>query len=56
MIFSKSLGDQLVYYLSYGVSFAGLLQLIFLYKYVSKYYTLEFNFKLKVTNKVKFFF
>jgi len=56
LIFSKSLGDQLVYYLSYGVSFAGFLQLIFLYKYVSKYYSLEFHYKLKVSNKVKFFF
>ena len=54
LIFSKSLGDQLVYYLSYGVSFAGL-QLIFLYKYVSKYYLLKFNFNLKVSHKVKFF-
>ena len=32
LIFSKSLGDQLVYYLSYGVSLAGFFQLIFLYK------------------------
>ena len=56
LIFYKSLGDQLVYYLSYGVSFAGFLQLIFLYKYVSKYYSLEFKFKLKASNKVKFFF
>ncbi len=56
LIFSKSLGDQLVYYLSYGVSLAGLLQFIFLYKFVSKYYSLEFNFKLKASNKVKFFF
>jgi putative peptidoglycan lipid II flippase len=56
LIFSKSLGDQLVYYLSYGVSFAGLLQLIFLYKYVSKYYFLKFDFKINISNKVKFFF
>ena len=56
LIFSKSLGDQLVYYLSYGVSFAGFLQLIFLYKHVSKYYSLKFSFELKVSNKVKFFF
>ena len=55
LIFSKTLGDQLVYYLSYGVSLAGFLQLIFLYKYVSKYYSLEFNFKFKASNKVKFF-
>ena len=56
LFFSKSLGDQLVYYLSYGVSFAGFLQLIFLYKYVSKHYSLHFTFKLKASNKVKFFF
>ena len=29
LLFSKSLGDNLVYYLSYGVSLAGILQLIF---------------------------
>ena len=56
LFFSKSLGDQLVYYLSYGVSLAGFLQLIFLYKYASKYYLLKFSFELKVSNKVKFFF
>ena len=56
LFFSKSLGDQLVYYLSYGVSLAGFLQLIFLFKYVSKYYSLKFSFKLKVNHKVKFFF
>jgi len=56
LIFSKSLGDQLVYYLSYGVSLAGFLQLIFLYKYVSNYYSLKFSFKLKANKKVKFFF
>ena len=45
LIFSKSLGDRLVYYLSYGVSLAGFFQLIFLYKYVSKYYSLKFSFR-----------
>jgi len=56
LFFSKSLGDHLVYYLSYGVSFAGLLQLVFLYKFVSKYYLLKLDFKFKTSNKVKFFF
>ena len=56
LFFSKSLGDKLVYYLSYGVSLAGFLQLAFLYKHVSKYYSLKFSFKLKVSSKVKFFF
>ena len=56
LMFSRSLNDQLVYYLSYGVSFAGILQLLFLYKFVIKYYSLKFNFKIKVNNKVKIFF
>ncbi len=56
LFFSKSLGDQLVYYLSYGVSLAGIIQLLFLYKFASKHYSLKFNFKIKTDNKVKLFF
>ena len=56
LFFSKSLGDQLVYYLSYGVSLAGILQLIFLYKFVNKFYSLKINFKFKASNKIKIFF
>ncbi len=56
LLFSNSLGDTLVYYLSYGVSLAGLLQLIFLYKFVRKYYSLKINFQIKITGKVKIFF
>ena len=56
LIFSRSLGDQLVYYLSYGVSLSGILQFLFLYKFVSKHYSLKFNFKIKIDNKVRIFF
>ena len=56
LLFGKYLDDKLIYYLSYGVSLAGLLQLIFLYKFVSKFYSIKFNIKLKANNKVKFFF
>ena len=56
LFFSKSLGDQLVFYLSYGVSLSGILQLIFLYKFVSKFYSLKFNFKIEINNKIKIFF
>ena len=56
LLFSKLLGDQLVYYLSYGVSLAGILQLFFLYKFVTKFYSLKFNFKIKTNSKVKLFF
>jgi putative peptidoglycan lipid II flippase len=52
----KSLDDELIYYLSYGVTLAGLLQLIFLYFFTKKYLKLNFNFKLKITSKVKVFF
>merc|ERR1711991_1065302 len=43
-------------YLSYGISLAGLLQLIFLYRFVKKYYVIDFDLKFKITNKVKIFF
>ncbi len=56
LLFSKALGDELVYYLSYGVSLAGFLQLIFLYYFVKKFFSLKFNFKLGADEKVKFFF
>ena len=56
LFFGKYLNDELVYYLSYGVSIAGFLQLIFLYKFVKKFYVIKLNFKLKINSKVKFFF
>ena len=56
LLFSSSKGDNLVYYLSYGVSLAGLLQLLFLYKFVRKHYSLKINIKIKITKKVKIFF
>ena len=56
LFFAKSLGDSLVYFLSYGVSFAGIVQLLFLYKFVRKFFTLKFSFKIKVNDKVKIFF
>tara|TARA_B100000989_G_scaffold271075_1_gene227601 strand:- start:3599 stop:5128 length:1530 start_codon:yes stop_codon:yes gene_type:complete len=56
LLFSSSLGDNLVYYLSYGVSLSGLLQILFLYKFVKKHYSLKFTIQFKITNKVKIFF
>ena len=38
LLFGKYLSDQLVYYLSYAVTFAGLIQLIFLIFFVKKYF------------------
>ena len=56
LFFGRYLADELIYYLSYGVSLAGCLQMFFLYKFVKKFYLIQFNFKFKITNKVKFFF
>ena len=56
LIFGKILDDQLVYYLSYGVSLAGILQLIFLYIFVRKYYSVRFSFIFTFNKKIKIFF
>mgnify|MGYP001182735366 CR=1 FL=1 len=56
LFLGKSFGDNLVYYLSYGVSLAGFLQLIFLYYFVKKFFSFKLSLKLRADNKVKFFF
>ena len=56
LLFSKSLNDDLVYYLSYAVTLAGLLQFIFLYFFVRKFFNLAFNLSFKVSKNVKIFF
>ena len=42
--------------LSYGVTIAGVIQLLFLIFVTNKFYKPSFNFKLKFSSKVKFFF
>ncbi len=56
LLFGKILDDEIVYYLSYGVSIAGFLQIIFLYRFVNKFYSFNFNFKFRITKPVKLFF
>ena len=56
LLFGKYLNDDLIYYLSYGVSIAGFLQLIFLYKFVKKFYSVKFDFRFRLNQKVKNFF
>ena len=56
LFFGKFLNDELVYYLSYGVSIAGILQLVFLYQFTKKFYSIQFSFNFKINHKVKFFF
>ena len=56
LLFSRYLNDKLVYYLSFGISIAGFLQLVFLYKFVRKFYQISFNFNFKINKNVKIFF
>ena len=56
LLLDKYLNDELVYYLSYGVSIAGFLQLVFLYRFVKKFYSVKLNYTFKISNNVKIFF
>ncbi len=56
LLFGRLLDDDLVYFLSYGVTLSGLLQLIFLYCFVKKHFELKFDIKLKISKKVNVFF
>ena len=56
IILEKKFSDDLVIYLSYGVSLAGLIQLIFIYLFSKKFFSPSFNLKLRITSKIKNFF
>ena len=56
LLFGKFLSDNLVYYISYVVTFAGLIQLIFLIFFVRKYFIPKISFKFKNNKKTKLFF
>ena len=56
LFFGKYLSDKLVYYMSYAVTFAGLIQLIFLIFYVKKFFIPKISFKFKNNKKINLFF
>ena len=56
LIYGNILGDRLVYYLSYAVTFAGIIQFIYLYFYVTKFYSPKFSFTISINDKIKKFF
>jgi len=56
LLFGKILDDQLVYYLSYAVTLSGILQFIFLYLFVKKYFSFKFKLYITIDSKVKIFF
>ena len=56
LLFGKYLSDQLVYYMSYAVTFAGLIQLVFLILFVKKYFIPKISFNFKKNKKINLFF
>ena len=54
--FGKILNDQLVYYLSYAVTLSGIVQFIFLYFFIKKYFTPKLKLNIKINSKIKTFF
>ena len=56
LLFGKILEDQLVYYLSFAVSLSGVLQFIFLYFFIKKYFSPKLKIHIRINKKVKIFF
>ena len=56
LFYGKFLNDEVVYYLSYAVTFSGIIQLIFLYSFVKKFYLPKFTLRIKIDKKIKNFF
>ena len=56
LFFGRVLNDQLVYYLSYAVTLSGLLQFIFLYFFIKKYFSPQLKLTIKIDEKIKDFF
>ena len=56
LLLGKILNDRLVYYLAYAVTVSGILQFIFLYHFVKKYFSPKIQLSIKIDNKVKTFF
>jgi len=56
LLFGRILNDQLVYYLSYAVTISGILQFIFLYFFIKKYFSPKLKLNIKIDQKIKIFF
>ena len=56
LFFLKYENDHLVIYLAYGVSIAGLIQLIILFLSAKKYFLLKIKINFKINKKTKLFF
>jgi len=56
LFFSNYLNDKLVFFLSFAVTIAGLIQLLFLIYFVKKFYIPNLSLKFNLNNKAKLFF
>ncbi len=56
LLYEDNLSYDLVYYLAYTVTLAGLLQFIFLFIFVKKHFVVNIKFNFKINEKVKIFF
>jgi len=56
LFYGKFLNDKIVFYLSYAVTLSGIIQLLFLYVFVKKFYLPKINFKISIDKKIKIFF
>ena len=56
LLFGKYLKDDLVYYLSYAVTLAGITQLLILYFFIKKFYIPKIFFNIKFNDNIKIFF
>ena len=56
LLFQSYLNDQLVYYLSYAVTIAGIAQLILLFFFIRKFFFPNITLNFKIDKKVKIFF
>jgi len=56
LLFAKLLDDNLVHYLSYAVTISGIIQFIFLYFFVKKYFSPKIKIKIEIDKKIKNFF
>ena len=56
LFYGRFLNDKIVYYLSYAVTLSGVVQLLFLYFFVKKFYLPKFSLKIKINNNIKKFF
>ena len=56
LLFGKVLSDNLVYYVSFAITVAGLVQLLFLFFFVKKHFIPKISFKFNFNIKIKLFF